>query len=459
MRLSHRCQVTEYIVSHLCNMNFKYCKMTSSNKLLKIVFSISVLLLTIPMFGQHAVIDSTLHKKVQQRTDQIFDSLVKIRRDFHTYPELSDQEKRTSQQITAYLTSLGMEVHTNLGGYGVVGILKTNKKGKRIAWRADIDALSSNLPDVEGLQSRNEGVRHICGHDIHTTIGLGIANVLASLKDNLKGTIYFIFQPSEENLKGAKAMIDDGLFKLIDPDEIYALHIAPMQVGLIATRPELLFAEHKTIKVSYKNSSENQLVIAHTKKLLSGIQNIEPDSEFWDNRNLLDPTIGLGSPKTIYKDYLTVNKKFTIAETDDQISIRTILNSSNRKKMESIIPMLKQDINSSKYAEKLIEVVYSSEYPTVFNNKELTSKTLNKLSDIYGNRHVNHLYGVVPDGRSDDFAYFQKRIPGVYFLLGGSNFEKGIISMPHSANFAVDENCIKFGVNAFSSLIVERLKN
>jgi len=433
--------------------------MNSNNKLLKIVLSIQFLFFTFSIFAQNEKIETSIHNSIQQRSDQIYDSLVKIRRDFHTYPELSEQEKRTSKKIAKYLKSLGLEVHTNIGGYGVVGILKTNNKGKHIAWRADIDALASDIPDVVDFQSKNEGVSHSCGHDVNATIGLGIANVLSSLKDNLKGTIYFIFQPSEENLKGAKAMMGDGLFELINPDEIYALHITPMPSGMIGTRADWLFAGYKSIKIDYKNSSENDSIVTFTKNLISNLQTVKPDSKFWDNRNLMSPEIGLANPNTIYKDYTTVNQKFIIEETDNQISISTFISASNEAKMDTILPLLKNKISASKYSKKLVGVTYSGEYPIINNDIKLTNESMNSLSSIYGNQNVISLYGIIPDGRSDDFAYFQKQIPSVYFLLGGSNFAKGIISMPHSPNFSVDENSIKIGVNYFSSLIIERLFN
>lgn len=354
---------------------------------------------------------------------------------------------------------MGLEVKTNIGGYGVVGILNGDKKGKRIAWRADIDALPSNIPDVLDFQSQNKGVRHICGHDVNATTALGIAEVLSGLKENLNGTVYFIFQPSEENYKGAKAMIDDGLFKIIKPDEIYASHITPMPEGLIATRPDWLFADYKIIKVSYKKSEDNQAEIEFTKKLISNLQNVQPDSKFWDTKNLLDPNIGLGNPNTIYKDYRTVNPDFTVEKTDNQISISTMISSSDKKKMDSILPLIKQKISASKYSNNLINIEYSFQRPVISNDKELTIKAIKSLSSIYGKDKVIPLYGAIPDGRGDDFAYFQEHIPGVYFLLGGSNFEKGIISMPHSPDFSVDENCIRTGVDFFSSLIIERLND
>ena len=428
-------------------------------KVLKITLTLQFLFFGSFVNGQNKGSKSSIHKAVQQCTDMIFDSLIKIRRDLHTYPELSGQEKRTAKKIEAYLLSMGLEVKTNIGGYGVVGILKTNKKGKRIAWRADIDALSSSIPDVVEFKSKNEGVRHICGHDVNATIALGIAEVLSSLKEHLKGTIYFIFQPSEENYKGAKAMIDDGIFKIIGPDEIYALHITPMPEGLIATRPEWLYADYKTVKVAYKKSSDDQSEVEYTKNLISSLHNIEPGSKFWDTKNLLDPNIGLANPNTIYKDYRTVNPHFTIEETDNQISIRTNISSSSEKKMDAIIPLLKQKIKASKYSKNLIGVEYSFQRAVISNDKQLTANAIKSISSIYGKDKVIPLYGVIPDGRGDDFAYFQNHIPGVYFLLGGSNFEKGIISMPHSPDFSVDENCIKTGVKFFSSMILERLND
>ena len=372
-------------------------------------------------------------------------------------PEVSGQEKRTSEKITEYLLSLGLEVKTDIGGYGVVGILNTGKEGKSIAWRADIDALPSDIPDVSDFKSKNEGVRHLCGHDINTTVALGIVNVLSSQRKSLVGKIYFIFQPSEETYTGAKAMIDDGLFDIINPDEIYGTHIAPMPTNMISTKPELMFADYKIIKVSYQNSNKNESIIEYTKELISSLQNIEPDSKFWDQQSLLDPNIGLASPNTIFKNYTTVHQDFKVEETEKEISISTYIGSSIMKKLDSVIPELKQRINESKYAENLINVEYTLERANIYNDKDLTKNALNSINKVYGAENTILLYGEMPDGRGDDFAYFQEHIKGVYFYLGGSNFQKGIISMPHSPNFVVDESCIKTGVNYFSSMIIESL--
>ncbi|WP_338794060.1 amidohydrolase [Bernardetia sp. MNP-M8] len=432
--------------------------MISNNKLITIALSVQFIFLSFSLFGQNSKTDHTIHKAVQQHTDKIFDSLIKVRRDLHTYPELAEQEKRTSQKIAHYLKSLGLEVHTNIGGYGVVGILKTNKKGKRIAWRADIDALSSEFPDVVEFSSKNKGVRHICGHDIHTTIGLGIANVLTNLKDSLTGTIYFVFQPSEENWKGAKAMIDDGLFDIINPDEIYALHVSPMPQGVIAARSRNLFADYKDLKVVLKKTEDKDEIINYTKELISSFQNVATDSKFWDVRNLMDAEIGLANPKTIFKDYVTVNSNFRIEEKENEIVIKAYLSASNEYKLDSVLSSLKQKFLLSNYSKNLVDIAYSYEIALVLNDEKLTPLVTNSISDIYGKQSAISLQGVIPDGRSDDFAYYQEYAPSVYFLIGASDYKNGVISMPHSPNFAADENSIKTGVNYFSSMIIERLK-
>jgi metal-dependent amidase/aminoacylase/carboxypeptidase family protein len=434
--------------------------MTSNNIIAKMVLITQFLFFGMISYGQNLNTTASIHTNVQERTELIFDSLVKIRRDFHINPEVSGNEKRTSKKISTYLLSLGLEVKTGIGGYGVVGILNTGKKGKRIAWRTDIDAMPSDIKDVVDFPSKNEGVRHICGHDVNTTIALGIANVLASQKEKLTGTVYFVFQPSEETYTGAKAMIDDGLFDIISPAEIYASHIGPLPTTMIATKPEFMFADYKTLEISFKNSSKNDSIVAYTKELITSLQNVEPTSKFWNPESLSDPLIGLASPNTLFKNFTFVNQKSLKAEkTKNEIAIKAYIGSSIEKKFDSIIPKIRKEISNSKFGKKLIDVKYTYERANLYNGKELTQNAIAHIGEVYGAQNITLLYGEMPDYRGDDFAYFQEKTPGVYFYLGGSNFEKGIVSMPHAPNFQVDENCIKTGVNYFSSMIIESLNN
>lgn len=400
-------------------------------------------------FGQNP---DQIHKKIEHQTESIFNNLIEIRNDLNSHPEISGNEKRTSEVIELHLKNLGLEVHTNIGGYGVVGILKTNRKGKKIAWRADIDA----LPHLSEKKSNYSDAKHLCGHDVNTTIALGIANILAQNKDNLSGTVYFVFQPSEETLKGAKAMIKDNLLSLINPDEIYALHIAPMPDGIIATKPENIFADYKKINITIKNSDLDD-VVDFTKNQILKLQNISKDSKFWDNKSLLDPNIGLGNPNTIFKNYITVDSNFKVSKGKKETKITNSISVSNLKLIDSIKKKIKDSFKQSKYANQLIDISFENKVELVINDNKLTSKAIKTLSNIYPN-NIIRLHGEIPDGRSDDFSVFQQKIPGVYFLLGASSFEKGIISMPHSPSFSIDENSIKTGVKYFSSLIYERTK-
>ncbi len=449
------CQVAVNKRLHLCFIEQNKNKMMSkhlSNTLTIFFFS----LVSISAFGQKKT--KSIHTDIQQRTDQIFDSLVKIRRDLHRYPEVGGNEQRTSTKIAQYLTALGLEVKTNIGGYGVVGILKGAKPGKKIAWRADIDAMPSKAPDVVDFRSKHEGVRHICGHDVHTAVALGIANVLTHQKEDLEGTVYFVFQPSEENIKGALAMMDDGLFDIIDPEEMYAMHVTPFPAGTIAAKPEEMFADYKQLNLTFQKTTDNEALIAFTKKQLMSLENVAPESKFWNMQNMGDPEIGVTAPKSIYNNFTTVEKNnYPVTKTENKIVISTFLSFSDKKQRDSAVPKLKTQIGESKYADKFIKAELVNVFPTLDNNEALVNAGLERLSGIYGKNRVLRMYGVVADGRSDDFAFFQPKVPSVYFFMGGSNYEKGIIAQTHSPNFAVDESCIKTGVNLFSSLLVERL--
>ncbi|UII25173.1 amidohydrolase [Fulvivirga maritima] len=406
----------------------------------------------------------SVHTAIQLATDSLYKSLVEIRRDIHLHPELSGEEKRTSEFIYQYLTELGLEVKRGIGGYSVIGILQGAQPGKKIAWRADIDAIPVHNHGAGEAAAKKEEMGHNCGHDVHTTIGLGIANVLTKQKDQIKGTIYFIFQPSEENYKGAKMMIDDGLFNVISPEEIYAAHISPMPAGLIASKPGYLFADYKQINMTFKATEENDEIAGFVKKKVAELQNVEPDSKFWDNRNLMDPNIGIGNPNTIFKDFVTAQKQFKVEENDGELKIIGFISASNEERINAIPDQLKATLKESKYGHLLKDVYYyskmigySTERGNIDNDEHLTLQTINTVANIYGPASAIQLYGIIPDGRGDDFSYFQQQVPGTYFLMGGSNFEKGIIAMPHSPNFSVDESCIKSGVKYFASMLVEQV--
>ncbi|AOM79661.1 M20 metallopeptidase family protein [Pedobacter steynii] len=396
------------------------------------------------------------HQSIQLQTDRIFNNLVKIRREFHENPELAGHEICTQKVIAQYLLDLGLEVDTNIYGHGVVGILKGGKKGKKIAWRSEMDALPTDHADKAPFKSKNKGIQHGCGHDIHMAIGLGIAKVLAKNKAYLSGTVYFIFQPEEETFIGAKGMINDGLFSKIKPDEIYGLHVSALPVGQVMVKPNEMFAYQRRVRIKLKNELSKEEANVLTKKIHSFLFRSTANSKPWEIHHMADPKIGLTNPNTIFKDYLFMDENFINRSKNNVLFLETYLYETNSTYLKDIIPKIKQAIEDSGYKDQLLSVSFTQENPTVINDEKLTNAASKTLQNIYGKDVIVTDHGQVPFF-NDDFAYFQQKIPGVYFLLGGSDIEKGIIAMNHSPDFQVDEECIRTGVKCFSSLILDRL--
>ncbi|WP_438423660.1 M20 metallopeptidase family protein [Aquimarina macrocephali] len=398
------------------------------------------------------------YQKIVKQTDEIYDNLVKIRRDLHMNPELSKQEKRTSKIVADYLKDLGLEVKTNIGGHGVVGILKGGKKGRKIAWRADMDAIKTDDPDPVTFKSKNKGIRHICGHDVHTTIGLGIATILSQQKEDLEGTVYFIFQPSEETFTGAKDMIKDGLFDIIKPDEIYGLHIGPGTSGMINFKANELFAYQRSLKVKFKPSVNDNELENFMNTVLKGYARNPLKGSPWDIiNNISDPKIGITSKETIYKDYFLLDGTKLYKDQDTTFFSASFFE-TNIENTHSIPLEIKKQILNSKFKDAFISIGYSRAYATPINDPELTNIAEQTIRNFYNEEMFKPLYGQAPYF-GEDFIFYQQKVPGVFFFLGGSNTEEGISSMPHSPNFAVDEKTIKYGVQCFASLIFERTNN
>ena len=402
--------------------------------------------------------ENNIHQRIEQDTNEIFDSLVKIRRDFHQHPELAGNEKKTSKIIEEYLLNLGLEVKTNVAGYGVLGILNGGKEGKNIAWRADMDAISNNFLEKVTYKSKNKGRQHGCGHDVHMAIGLGIAKVLSKNKESIKGKIYFIFQPEEETFTGAKNMVNSRFFFELNIDEIYALHVTALPVGQIMVKPNELYAYQKIIQIKFKNQlSKVDAEVLHNLIRIETLRKKNGGNP-WEIPLAFDSILGLDNPNTIFKDYFFIDKRFFIEEDSNQLNIIASAYETNMQNLSNILPKIKQIISKSKYKNDFISTSFIQENPTVLNDTILTKNAINILTEIYGSKSVIIDYGQIPYF-NDDFFYFQQKTPGVYFLLGGSNLEEGLVSMNHAPNFGVDEECIRVGVKSFSSLILERANN
>lgn len=366
---------------------------------------------------------------IKAETDSIYDKLVNISRALHAHPELAGNEVHTAAIIKQYLLNLGLEVDSNMYGHSLVGILKGSKPGKQIAWRAEMDALAKDFPDEGPCKSAIKGVLHGCGHDVHMAIALGIAEVLSKHRASLRGTVYFIFQSEEETFRGAKGMIDHGLFSKIHPQEMYALHVTALPVGKVMVKPNEMYAYQKGIRIELKKGNAKEA----EKKIYNALSRAQANSQPWEIQYINDPSKGLTNPNTMFKDYLIMNQPFKI----DSLVLESFLYETNKANLPKIIPRIKQLVAAN--------VSFIQENPTVMNDVKLTTAAMKTLKDV-----LIPDYGQAPYF-NDDFAYFQQQVPGVYFFIGGANV------INHTPGFKVDEESIRVGVRCFSSLLIERL--
>lgn len=395
----------------------------------------------------------------EQYSKKLYTELLRVRRDLYNNPEPSGHEKRTSAVVAKYLTDLGLEVKTNIGGYGVVGILESAQPGKRIIWRADMDAAkfqySENDHDSDN-DTINKDVAHVCGHDVHTTIGLGIANTLSQNVDDLAGTVYFLFQPAEESQQGAKAMIDDGLFDIIHADEIYAAHVAPMPTGIITTSPNNVYAHSRFLEVEFNGNDDVENISAMINNAMSSIVRMKSPEKFTNLLNVTDPELGLANPDTIYQDYVIFAGPAHEKKVNNRVVFSTELFTSDYKDIELVVEELEQKIRASKFSGRFDSISISHEREGVYNSQELVQEANQFFKDVYGENALQNNFGKIPFA-SEDFGHFQKTVPGVYFFIGVASAEEGHVAFPHMPGFDVDEMVIQYGVSRFSSLIEARL--
>jgi metal-dependent amidase/aminoacylase/carboxypeptidase family protein len=393
---------------------------------------------------------------IRLQTDSVFEKLVGIRRDLHERAELAGNETRTSATIAARLREIGLEVQTGHYGHSVVGILRGGHPGKTIAWRAELDALPGDFADPVLFKSRTPGVHHACGHDIHIAIALGLAEILAKHRQSLHGTAVFIFQPEEETFKGAKALIDRGVFSSITPDEIYGVHVTALPVGQIVVRVNEMFAYQRRVSIRLRGELSKAEVQQLTKRVQSTLSRARLGAKPWEIQNIVDPVIGITSVNTAFQDYLIMAETFDTRTENGELILEADLYETTAANLGSIISRIEGAIEASGHKSQLLSVRYVQENPTVLNNATLTRLAIRTLQRTGGVDAVRTAYGQAPFF-NDDFAYFQQKIPGVYFFLGGSNAEKGLIAMNHAPNFQVDEESIRVGIKSFSSLIIARL--
>lgn len=421
-----------------------------------------VLLFTADIKAQQSK-TAKLHDTIDKKTETVFDQVVEWRRHFHENPELSNRENETAAYIADYMRSLGLEVQTGIAHTGVVAILEGDRPGPVVGLRADIDALPvRERTDVPFKSTKTTtylgqevGVMHACGHDTHIAMLMGAAKILTDMKNELQGTVKFIFQPAEEGAPpeeegGALLMVEEGVLQNPDVDVIFGQHInSQTEVGTIRYKPEGTMAAADRFVINVKGKQ------THGSTPWTGVDPIVTSAKIIDG---LQTIISRQTELTKAAAVISVGKidagvrNNIIPEEAEMIGTIRTLDTEMQQKIHNDIRHVATTIGESMGAEVMVDI--QKGYPVTYNDPELTADMLPTLEQIAGAENV-----VLSDAitGAEDFSFFQKKIPGLYIFVGG--MPKGMNTAEaaphHTPDFYIEEEGMKLGVKALAGLTID----
>ena len=405
---------------------------------------------------------------LERNFKDIEQKVIDWRRDIHQNPELGNREFRTATLVAKHLRSLGMEVKTEVGVTGVVGVLKGGQPGPVVALRADMDALpvlertpvSFASKATTFYEGKETAVMHACGHDSHVAILMGVAEILSGMQKELKGTVKFIFQPAEEGAPkgeegGAELMVKEGALNNPKVDVIFGLHInAQVEVGKITYRPGGMFAGVGDMKITVKGKS------SHGAEPWSSVDPIVVSAQIINN---LQTIVSRNVNVTKNAAVVTIgaihggNRSNIIPEQVEMLGTVRTLSEADEKLVFERIRQIVTKTAEANGTEATLELPYSSHYPVTFNNIALTAKMLPSLQKSTGAENVV----LVPaETGAEDFSFFANEVPGFYFYVGALPKGKDPeTSAPHhTPEFYLDESGFITGVNAMVNLVVDYME-
>lgn len=398
---------------------------------------------------------SARDRRISEAAAALRTQLVSQRRDFHMHPELSNREERTSRIVAERLRALGLEdVKTGVGKYGVTALLKGAKPGPVVAVRADMDALPIQETIDVPYKSQTSGVKHACGHDAHTTIELGVAEVLSKMRSEISGTIKFIFQPAEEGPPageegGARLMIKEGALENPRPSAIFGLHVTPdAEVGTVTynSGPAMASSDRFHITIHGKGS--------HGAQPQNGIDAIVVAAEcITALQTIRSRRIDMTEPLVISVGVIQGGNRFNIIADEVKLegTIRA-LNEDVRKRAKELMKETLSGVTSAYGATYDLQIDEAA--AVTFNEPQLVDETLPSLRRILGDANVT---ARKPQMVAEDFSYYQGVCPGFFYFLGVGNRAKGISAALHTAEFDLDEDSLVIGVRAMSSVLLDYL--
>jgi amidohydrolase len=399
---------------------------------------------------------ATREGRIAAAAESLRARLIEVRRDLHRHPELSNREERTARLVADRLGALGLdEVKTNVAGHGVTALLRGGKPGPVVALRADMDALPIEETLEVPYKSLNRGVKHACGHDAHTAIELGVAEVLGGLRADLPGTVKFIFQPAEEGPPpgeegGAPLMIKQGALENPRPEAIFGLHVAAdVPVGQVGYCPgaALASADHFVITIRGKMShgawpQEGVDAVVVAAECVLALQTIH--SRRLDTR---EPSVlSVGS---IHGG----NRSNIIADEVRLEGTVRALSEGTRQRIKELMRNTLAGVTTAHGAR--FEFNYQEGDPITYNEPKLVEECLPVMRRVLGQTNV---VARKPVMGAEDFSFYQQVIPGFYYWLGVANQSRGITAMIHTPEFDVDEECLVIGVKVMANLALDFLE-
>jgi len=423
-----------------------------------------LLLLSLPAFSQ----TNPIKTKVSLAADKIESKVIEWRRDFHEHPELGNNETRTAAIVAKHLQSLGIEVKTGVAMTGVVGILKGGKPGPVVLLRADMDGLPvierNSLPFASKVRTQYNGqevgVMHACGHDSHVAILMGVAELLSGMKADLKGTVKFVFQPAEEGSApgvegGAELMVKEGVLENPKVDVAFGLHIwAQTEAGKITYRPGGMMAGVNDMQIIVKGRQAHGAApwasidpIVVSAQIINSLQTIV-------SRNLnITENAGVVTIGSIHSGV----RSNIIPEQAEMLGTIRSLSADDEKFLISRIRTIATKTAEAAGATVEIKIPYSNHYPVTYNDLILTEKMLPSLEKVAGAENVKLIPAITG---AEDFSFFQEKVPGLFFFLGGmpKGMDPKTAPSHHTPDFMIDESSFKLGVKALAGLTLDYMQ-
>jgi len=394
-----------------------------------------------PPLAAHAGTGSVDRESVDAVASRLDRELIELRRDIHRHPETAGREERTADVVARRLRAAGLDVTTGVGGHGVVGLLAGARRGRTIAYRADMDAVAPEEQIGGGTQAA-----HLCGHDLHTTIGVGIAEVLARLRDRLAGTVAFVFQPAEETLTGAAAMLGAGVLARVRPAEIHALHCGPFPVGQFLVTPGFGLPGQDRGVITLTGSD----AMARARQLAAEIGALGTVARPASPADLDRIVADVQAPDSPLAEFVFMNAG-AVAGAEVRVSYRCW--------PEERYVTVREDIRRLASSAGGASVSFPNDPFPAMVCPEREGRALQRyLRRTIGRDRVAPMHAAIPFS-GEDFALFLGRVPGTFTFLGvrapGAAIET---SYPHFGAFTPDERAIGHGVRAMAGWLADRAR-